>query len=251
MVSIIPDQRPKGCDLVFVVYFIFVLYIEFKLTSAVPLYKLQQGLHCFGYYFACCSSLVIMATSKLKVLLLGHSFVRRFMVFCSVENCPPNFGLSEIYLFFQGTGGRTVPTLLNYDTHAVAQVQPDILILEIGTNDLCNPSLHPATVGSAIDEACGFFISRFGVKHIVVSQILHRNSPPFPDFNARVDALNTYLQVVLNDRNSVTFWTHRGMLYPEIPILLSDGVHLNDAGNRRLFRSYRGSIMYVLGVFFS
>ena len=49
-----------------------------------------------------------------------------------------------------GIGGRTVQALKVNGLHVVSDLAPDILILEIGTNDL---SLTlPETVGSAIKD---------------------------------------------------------------------------------------------------
>ena len=49
-----------------------------------------------------------------------------------------------------GVGGRTVEKIKQFDLANVSRFAPDIVMLEIGSNDLCNSS--PETVGSQIDE---------------------------------------------------------------------------------------------------
>lgn len=89
-----------------------------------------------------------------KVLILGHSFVKRLKSALSNafdSRAKSNFDLlksAEIYL--HGIGGRTVEKLHTHDVHFVRKLKPDIVILEIGTNDLS--SLAPEVVGSAIEE---------------------------------------------------------------------------------------------------
>ena len=58
-----------------------------------------------------------------------------------------------------GVGGRTVHKLENYDLHVVSRLCPDIVILEIGTNDLA--VLPPEVVGSAIDVLVTTLLQRF------------------------------------------------------------------------------------------
>ena len=51
----------------------------------------------------------------------------------------------------RGSGGRTVERLMRYDLRATRATKPDILVLEIGrSNDLCDPSADPETIGETI-----------------------------------------------------------------------------------------------------
>ena len=75
-----------------------------------------------------------------NILILGHSFVRRLRDDLAARfdaRAAPNFHLPEsghVSLF--GTGGRTVEKLNKYDLSSLHKYRPDIVILEIGTNDL-------------------------------------------------------------------------------------------------------------------
>ena len=44
---------------------------------------------------------------------------------------------------FLGVGGRTIDKLSKFDLHLVRRLQPQIVILEIGSNDLSPPDARP------------------------------------------------------------------------------------------------------------
>ena len=68
-------------------------------------------------------------------------------------------GTATTHLF--GVGGRTVQNLRLYDLHVVRHLAPDIVILEVGTNDLSD--LGPEVVGSFIEELVGSLLDEFSV----------------------------------------------------------------------------------------
>ena len=186
-----------------------------------------------------------------KVLILGHSFVRRLNVFLHQSRdrrTVPGFDLSSVDLSFLGVGGRTVPKTLQFDIAKVKALQPEIIILELGSNDLCSVGRHPESVGSDIEHLVSFLHDHCGAAFVVACQVIHRSntSTHIPDYNVKVDVLNQYLQVVLEPLVYADFWYHRGLRNPSIPVLCRDGVHLNDHGNYTLYRSYRGAILFAL-----
>lgn len=62
-----------------------------------------------------------------------------------------SLGLEErINVMWHGIGGRTIAKVLQYDLHIVESFKPQIVILELGTNDLSH--LAPTTVGSSLEE---------------------------------------------------------------------------------------------------
>ena len=95
-----------------------------------------------------------MAVCVPNILILGHSFVRRLrddLAALFDPRAAPNFHLPEsghVSLF--GTCGWTVEKLSKYDLSSLYKYRPDIVILEIGTNDLS--TLRPEVVGSQIDD---------------------------------------------------------------------------------------------------
>ena len=116
-----------------------------------------------------------MPDSVPTVLILGHSFVRRMQDDLSSRFHPrtdPNFNLSDATVCFHGVGGRTVRKLRTYDLHVVRRLKPDVIILELGTNDLTN--LSPEVVGSEIEELVSLLLETFSVRVICVCHVIPR-----------------------------------------------------------------------------
>ena len=131
-------------------------------------------------------------------LILGHLFVRRMKVF--LENNAGNSSFSERFDLenscldkLRGNGGRTVERLMRYDLRATRATKPDILVLEIGSNDLCDPSADPEIVGETITAFVDVLRQEIQHKFTVVCQVIPRRNPPFPNYNRRVKKLNKCL----------------------------------------------------------
>ena len=92
--------------------------------------KLCQDTFCF-------LSIYSLVMFKPKVMILGHSFVRRLNSDLS-QNF--DFKVKECSVRLFGTGGRTVKKVRQHDMRLIEKFDPDILILELGTNDLSNLS---------------------------------------------------------------------------------------------------------------
>ena len=133
-----------------------------------------------------------------KVLIFGHSFVRRLhddLVKGFDSRAKQNFNLagSGVYVCLKGTGDRTVEKVRKYDISAIASIQPDIIILELGTNDLRR--LSPEVVGSRIDreELARFFRDELRVKVVMACQVIDLKIPhstaPDAAFNAKAAIL--------------------------------------------------------------
>ena len=71
-----------------------------------------------------------------------------------------------------GVGGRTVPKLRKFDLHVVKRLFPDIIILEIGTNDLTRNS--PEIVESEIDDFVRFILDNLPVRVVGVCHVIPR-----------------------------------------------------------------------------
>lgn len=125
-------------------------------------------------------------------------------------------------------------------------LQPDIIILEIGSNDLCEVGIHPETVGSNVESLVSSLHKVCQAAFIVACQTIHQATLPShcPEYNSFLNILNTYLEVVLKPLLFAEFLHHKGFCQPNVPILKRDGVHLNNKGNYALNRSYRGAILF-------
>ncbi len=97
-----------------------------------------------------------------------------------------SFSLAEPVVRFCGYGGLTVARALNSRLPSIESFRPDIVIIELGTNDLTR--YGPAKVGSDLEEFARNLHINYGVKLVCVNQILFRAHSPL--FNAKVRVLN-------------------------------------------------------------
>ena len=151
-----------------------------------------------------------------KILILGHSFIRRLEYFVAANpNLDHQFLLTALATFkWHGVGGRTVAKTMQYDLPVVASFAPDIVILQLGTNDLSR--LDPLVVGSAIEELVTILHDTYNVKLVCVCQTLLGSNPVF---NARVRALNSYVKTFLEALPYSFFWGHRGFWNSSLPVV--------------------------------
>ena len=125
----------------------------------------------------------------LKCLILGHSFVRNLKNFIGSNLSSFNYTLKldpkEVMIQFSGKSGANIESLKELQLGDVQDFEPELVILDIGTNDLCLSTCDPVKLASAIVGLVDFLISDFNVKHVVVLQILHRFRPLRPVRPAR------------------------------------------------------------------
>ena len=141
-------------------------------------------------------------------------------------------------------GGRTVPKTVRFDLH-VEEFAPDIVILQLGTNDLTTTSA--VETGSAIEDLSRLLHESYGVQVVCVCQTIYRLNSPY--FNKQVDLLTKYLKVVLEPLPYTFYWRHRGFWRCKSRFLARDGVHLSNRGSYKLFRSLRGAALRCMRIF--
>jgi len=117
---------------------------------------------------------------KPKVLIRGHSFVCRFEAFLSRgldSRVRQDLNLSQsAQMTFHRVGGSTVDKINVFDLHVVGRLQPDIVILEVGSHDVCIREVKAEIVGSKIETLVQHLHAHFNVKFIVVCQTMY----PYP-----------------------------------------------------------------------
>ena len=182
-----------------------------------------------------------------SILIMGHSFIRRLRDFIAKNPTDYylNLGLNDrVSVHWHGVGGRTVKKLTTFDLNIVRQVQPDIVFLQIGTNDLTVKGMTPLTVGSAIEDLVRLLHDSYGVQLVYVGQTIKRR--PIGDFNNKVHLLAQYLKTVLEPIPYAIYWSHRGFWRNASCYLSYDGVHLNGEGQHKFYRSIRGAVINSL-----
>lgn len=182
------------------------------------------------------------------IMVLGHSFVWRLETFLketSLPCLPSHLSHStNTTLRFNGIGGLTVPQLRRIAISKIKRFQPHLLIIEIGTNYLCNPHVTPDQLAQDIFNFVQTCYYHHKVPFTIVNQVLKRNHlpPALPSYNKRVLRLNTLLHNKFRTIEFALFWYHRSLTRAKTPILALDGIHLTQIGNYLLAHSYQNAI---------
>ena len=134
--------------------------------------------------------------AKQRILIIGHSFVRRLKVFVQKKRQMQAFsslsGMADIY--FHWGGGRTIAKFRKFDFYVVRQLVPDVIILELGSKDLVE--LSTQTEGSELKRLVRELYEIDSFQYVVVGQVLRRHTPNSVDYNCKVGKLHQYLKVV-------------------------------------------------------
>ena len=184
--------------------------------------------------------------AKQRVLIIGHSFVHRLKAFVLKKRHMQAFsslnGIADIY--FHGVGGCRIAKFRKFNFHVMRQLVPDVIILELGSNDLVE--LSPQTVGSDLERLVPELREIDSAQFVVVGQVLRRPTPNSVEYNCKVGKLHQYLKVVLEPLPFWYYWRHRGFWKSKSELYLPDGVHLNNLGNYKFMRSIRGAVLQAL-----
>ena len=192
-----------------------------------------------------------------KILIQGHSFVARLKRF--IRNSGGRFTYSmnlpprEYMVQYSGIPGGKVSSLWNDDQ--VQDFEPDIVILQCGSNDLCNDLCSPRSVKDNLLRYAEHLINNCNVKRVVIMQILHRLEPKrqvryrvnIEWYNNRVDATNHLISDAILQNPVVDFHKHRGLCEFNTlsQAMTYDGTHLNDSGYIKYFRNIRAALKFA------
>jgi len=169
-----------------------------------------------------------------RVIILGHSFIRRLHDF--IESDPGNLDFSfhlsaSALISWHGIGGRTIAKTVKYDLRILHAFHRDIVIAQLGTNDLT--SCPPLQVGSALEDFVHLMHDSCSVKGVCVWQTICQCANAV--FNHRVVILTRYVWVVLGPIPYAINWGHRGFWRNCNSFFSADGVHLNRSGHIAAF----------------
>lgn len=147
-----------------------------------------------------------------KCLVLGYSFVNRLSN--DLERgfntkAKQDFSIHRLTVRLFGRGGRTIKKLCQHDLSTVKYFGPDIVILELGTNDLS--VYQPEVFGSGMEELVKEIKERFSVQVVGVCKVIPR-SHECEKCNPVI--YNKYINAVIKSIDGVFVWTHRGSFNP-------------------------------------
>lgn len=200
------------------------------------------------------------------IMVMGHSFIDRLNKYIvrrkgGFNNL--NLEFTNAVVHIHGVGGRTVQKCRYLDLAVVAQIKPDIIYLELGTNELCRVNNTPEKVAVELHDLANDLLG-LGVSQIVAGQVIQRAGRAIPravpDINHRIKTFNEMCGALFDRSVSpgCTFWSHMGLWrstkkaedgQKETTLAntrLGDGVHLSDQGTHRLYKSIRGAVIQAI-----
>ena len=198
-----------------------------------------------------------MSSSPLKVVILGHSFVRRTSDYINQDKSGAlhNFGLSpttHTISFISRPGGKARNMKNAYSQ--IQAIEPDLVLLDIGTNDLQSSS--PSVLVSQVYNIFRTLVYFCNVKMVVFLQVLPRTvygryGAPL-SFQAKVAEYNQHLKTHVFQNKichifgrtpvPIRFWYHKGFT-TKWESFITDGVHLNPQGLALYIRSLRRAVL--------
>ena len=190
-----------------------------------------------------------MASSRELVWIVGDSHVfwlGRFVASTEVSFSNSLLECLDCQIGFHGYRGGPVPSLAaNTDLKRKLAVEvPSVCVLSVGGNDLDHAG-PPQTllVGMRLYELAKELIS-MGVNRVVVCLVVRRQRwrhISYDEGSARVAEINEFLKAVCMDF-PISFWAYKGFWNIQREIFRPDGVHFNDLGNHKLFRTIKGAV---------
>ena len=144
-------------------------------------------------------SLLSLEHRSAIVVMVGHSFLRRAQDFMNNNHgYYNNLNISHhiCQVFWEVRGGMRADELYNDYLSSVMAHRPDVVYIEAGSNDLCNPDLVPANPAHDIMNFAEA-LHNLGVPMVMIGQCLFRVGTGIPlavqNFNQRVVLMNALL----------------------------------------------------------
>lgn len=194
-------------------------------------------------------------SEPLNVYLFGHSFVKRLdrMARQEHQSVEELLGLAaEIRLTVEGHPGLSYDRLFNHVDYYCQKMRLlnsiDVLVLDIGTNDLCLPEITPEVLVGKSFEFLDLLESRgISPRKVVFLSIIQRSKitrsgqVAVTTFNHRTRRFNSlFSRRLRSERQNVYLFTQKRVNYPKY---LSDGCHLNIDGMNKYCKGLRAAIV--------
>ena len=210
----------------------------------------------------------------MRALVIGHSFIARYQrylhrqlgpaVSATARPRPTDyksvFNLDVDVINVSGKGGLKIDQCgVDFIKKTVDDCRPELIILELGTNDLSEPSrvANDVFVQAVIRQLDGLVLQLKGqyrcIKTVVVCQVISRRrlrgGLSVVDFRERQLLFNAALQqLARRDRLYYVFKHDRTLLVNLSRALTNDDIHLTTAEALRLYHfSIRRAIVKGLG----
>lgn len=186
--------------------------------------------------------------SYIKVLIIGSSHICRLEKYLHNQHIT-NFSLNPnlVRVHMKGISGGAIEHNNKKKRFAsliqqVLDYLPQILFIQIGSNDLARQDCNIDQLISMIFYFCNFALQR-GVRTCLIGT--HWDRLPVEFYTEHKANFNSQLMQRCKNEKNIFFCYHPTFKCPPGGMqsyLKDDGVHLNDRGNSNLFRSIKESI---------
>ena len=181
---------------------------------------------------------------SLSLALYGDSNLRNLHAWCAAQADPAcvsclTLGASSLgYVAFDGVGGRKASS--HHSPPSICRESPDVLVLHLGTCDVLRgaDALSTANAIWSLARSC---LTTLEVRHVVISGVLPLHT--FPHLLPMVTSINSRLCHLARSTTDVSVVLHRRFSRSRFR---ADGVHLNEQGLCRFYRSIRGAVLRAL-----
>jgi len=186
-------------------------------------------------------------TMAANYLFVGDSFVKRLFNYRKALGKPFLVGGQEVEM--RGWSGADVTTVRRHTVLTIRRWTPTVVVMQVGSNDLCNAACSPEHVVEDLLSFASFLVERCGVNRVVVCQILRRNScvhlqgQNLGEYNAAVDRANALLKARCIGK--IRYWEHHHSVRGESK-LARDGIHLAEHCIKRYECSVRSALLYSI-----
>ena len=202
-----------------------------------------------------CAHPFTLASEPVCVWFWGHSFINRLEKLCFDKyETHGNMSLvpeSHLIFFKSRPGGRA--DQLKGDMKIIKQVDADMVIIDIGSNDIDNCVISPDVLAKQVFADAKEMLEKYPqVKVVVILEVLFRmphSQFPLKNKNFVADAhrYNNMMKILVNDQPNrekapIRFWHHRGLV-KDWSSYLEDGVHLNVEGMLKYHKSLRRAVL--------
>ena len=106
------------------------------------------------------------------VVCVGHSYITRLSRYCQHSDSKSNLGLhpARQTIRFRGKGGKYVAHL-PFDMPYIIRTRPQLVCIDIASNDLDVPTAQPCQVATKVFEFAQQLISQ-GVQSVVIMEVV-------------------------------------------------------------------------------
>ncbi len=187
------------------------------------------------------------------ILILGDSFVKRLRVYLERHE---TFNLDLDYsghkVFIKGWGGKKIVDLCSAQIFDIVKsVSPEIVLLEVGSNDLDDGNISFATMLQVLTNFTMTLKNVYNVSTVAFMEIFFRTKVCRGDWSSTTclnDAIFDFnkrcKEISMLPNPPFYFWHHKGLVSNWYKYICFDGVHLNDEGLLKFYSSVRNATIH-------